>query len=336
MIFNAWQPVPMDLRWEDYAPGAILFHNDTNAVVVDTRRKKDSKDIKLEIQKLDGERYEEDAKPQDPLFKKMPGLVGGDPRDVRAVALPGVIWSRDSFFAPRNIVALLAMAVVVSLFLVGDNLGMHYLAFMAGGGAAMAVRRYWKSGNTVEFLVPDRLGITLDTVLPYVLAREQGKLWIPPTHGANRRQLALQRVEAIRNKYLQLREDIVQRIEAPALFDPAVPATSEFEAALVAFDDVTDATPTERIDALASEVEVTFNVAQANAERLGLEHLPEHARDDARRAGKAARLAQGATTEGEREASLRQVKKILDSLALYYLPTLDERLALEAPPDDRT
>ncbi|WP_040282984.1 hypothetical protein [Tessaracoccus massiliensis] len=77
-------------------------------------------------------------------------------------------------------------------------------------------------------------------------------------------------------------------------------------------------------------MELTFNVAQANAERLGLEHLPEGARSDARRAGKAARLAAGATTPGERQASLAQVKRILDSLALYYLPTLVERLAIEA------
>ena len=49
-----------------------------------------------------------------------------------------------------------------------------------------------------------------------------------------------------------------------------------------------------------------------------------------RRAGKAAHLAAGAATEGERQASLAQVKRILDSLALYYLPTIREKPALEA------
>ena len=37
-------------------------------------------------------------------------------------------------------------------------------------------------------------------------------------------------------------------------------------------------------------------------------------------------------TEGEREASLTQVRRILGSLALYYLPTIEaETLSLEAP-----
>jgi len=120
------------------------------------------------------------------------------------------------------------------------------------------------------------------------------------------------------------------RIECSALFDPKVPATAVFEEALVAFEDVTDLTPTDEFDALATEVELAFNVAQANAERIGLSHLPEDKRADARRAGKAAHLAAGAATEGERQASLAQVKRILDSLALYYLPTIREKPALEA------
>ena len=41
----------------------------------------------------------------------------------------------------------------------------------------------------------------------------------------------------------------------------------------------------------------------------------------------------GASTEGERQASLSQVRRILDELALYYLPRLDETLAIEAGPD---
>ena len=330
MIFNAWQRVPMDLQWKDFAPGAVLLHTDDDAVVVDARLKKDEDKVKLTIQRLNGERYEKEVEGKQTLPKAYDGTLHSD---LRAVALPGVIWSRDGLFTPRNLVAILATAIVMS-FMLASGAGMWYLAFVAGGGAGMAVRRYWKGDREVEFLAPDRLGLTMETILPYVLAREQGKLWVPPTYGANRRQLALQRVDAIRNTYLELREDIIERIERPALFDPAVPATAEFEAALVRFEDIDDNTPTEMLDELASEVEVTFNVAQANAERLGLEHLPEDARSAARRAGKAARLAQGASTDGEREASLRQVKKILDSLALYYLPTLDERLAIEAPHDD--
>lgn len=329
-MFNSWQPVPILTTWNEFTPGAILLYTDDDAVVADARTK-DGK-IKLRLQRLDGERFERDVD-RDSSIKKEARKLLGDADDIRAMALPAVIWREDRLFSVRNMAALLATALVTSIVLMlSSNGGLFYAAVMAGGAAGVFVRRQFKRGNELTILAPDRLGITMETVLPYALTREQGKLWVPPTLGGDRRQLAFSRVDAIRDSYLALREDVAYRIENPALFDPAVPATAEFEAALVAFEDVNDSTRTIDVDALASEVEVTFNVAQANAERLGLMHLPEHARSDARRAGKAARLAAGATTEGEREASLTQVKRILDSLALYYLPTLDETLAIEAPP----
>jgi len=64
------------------------------------------------------------------------------------------------------------------------------------------------------------------------------------------------------------------------LFDPVVPRTAAFERALVEFDD------------------------DPSSER----------------AVKAARLVVGAGTEGERDAAIGQLQRILDSLALYYLP----------------
>lgn len=335
-MFRAWQPIPLNLCWADVEPGCVLLHTDNDAVVVDARRDKDSsKQIVLRMQRLDGERFEQKVKSTEEIgtsaYKELGQQLVEDER-IRAVAMPAIVWREDTLFSPRNLMALLATTLLITLMVGSLGPGQFYIAFLAGGAVGVWVRRIWKSGNRLEIMAPDRLGITMETILPYALTLEQGRLWVPPSASANRRQLAFQRVEAIRNHYLKLREDIAYRIECSALFDSAVPTTAEFEAALVAFDDVTDATATDEIDALASDVEVTFNVAQANAERLGIAHLPNEARADARRAGKAARLAAEAATQGEREASLTQVKRILESLSLYYLPTLDERLAIEAGP----
>ncbi|WP_296135734.1 hypothetical protein [uncultured Tessaracoccus sp.] len=333
MRSEPWQPVPLETTWGSLPPGAIFVHHDEDGIVVDVRRTEHAK-TKLHLQRLNGERFTEDVKDGATVGQKANAwLHPGDAHDVRAVSVPAVLWRHQGLLAPRTWVGLLVSAVVGTAVVVFASAGQLYLAFLAAGAASVAVQRLFRRGNELQFLAPDRLGITMETILPYVLTREQGKLWVSPTAGADRRQLTFQRVDAIRERHLELREDIAYRIECSALFDPAVPATAEFEAALVRFDDVTDQTPTDELDALASEVEVSFNVAQANAERLGIAHLPEEARGDARRAGKAARLAAGASTEGERQASLSQVRRILDELALYYLPRLDETLAIEAGPD---
>lgn len=334
-MYATWQQIPVATTWGQFEPGAVLLYTDDQAVVIDARRStSDKSKVKLRIQRPDGERFERDVKRGETLDAQARSLL--DSRDHRAMALPAVIWHEDKLFSPRNLAALLASALVTTVFMVLMSLASNafsfvYLAFMIAGATAMGVRRMWKGGR-LTFMAPDRLGLTMGTIHDYALTREEGKLWVPPTPGSDRRGLAFQRVDAIRDSYLALREDIAYRIEASALFDPKVPATAAFEAALVGFEDVTDLTSTDDLDALATEVELTFNVAQANAERLGLQHLPADKRADARRAGKAAHLAAGAATEGERQASLAQVKRILDSLALYYLPTLDERLAIEPGP----
>lgn len=331
-MYDTWQRVDLYDPWKNVAPGAMLVYTDDDAVVIDARV--EDKKIKLRVQRLDGERFEKDAKLSDTIRKQVREIIPEG--KTRAIALPAVLWHEDQLFSPRNLVGMLASIVVTVAILIVMSLGDNnvgafmYWAFAAGGAAGLWARRLWKTGR-ITFLAPDRLGLTMETIHPYALSLEQGELWVPPTRGADRRQLAFQRVDAIRTAYLELREDIAYRIESSALFDPAVPATAAFEEALVRFGDVTDATPTPELDDHATEVELAFNTARANAERLGLEHLPEDARAEGRRAGKAARLAAGASTEGEREASLTQVRRILDSLALYYLPTLDEKLAI-APP----
>ncbi len=70
-------------------------------------------------------------------------------------------------------------------------------------------------------------------------------------------------------------------------------------------------------------METTFASARARAEELGLVHLPETARDPARRAAKAAATALAGGPEPERDAARRRVAEILGSLALYYLPPID-------------
>lgn len=339
-MVDTWQPIPLHATWGEFEPGFCLLYTNVDAIVVDAQRDYDGgrwadNDVKLVMQRTNGARFTEEVKPSETIGRTGTELLLDDGTDddvVRALAIPTVIWSEDKLFSTRNLVVLLATTLTITLAMAIVPKSMFYFVFLAGGAVGESIRRFWKSRNHAQIMAPDKLGITMETIHPYALTREQGKLWVPPSANADRRQLVFQRVNAIRTHYLELREDIAYRIECSALFDQAVPATAEFEAALVAFDDATDATDTDQLDALASDVEVSFNVAQANAERLGFEHLPEQARSDARRAGKAARLAAGATTEGERQASLTQVKRILDSLALYYLPTLDERLAIEAGP----
>ncbi|NHB84110.1 hypothetical protein G7085_04185 [Tessaracoccus sp. HDW20] len=133
-----------------------------------------------------------------------------------------------------------------------------------------------------------------------------------------RRALIEARIDAVRDEYGRLSSDIVYRIESPALFDAASPLTGAFENALVRAGSHVD--DLEEFDDLATELEISFAVARDHAETLGIAHLPESARPDARRAGKAAQLAAGATSDGERQAALAQVVRILDSLALHYLP----------------
>lgn len=128
-----------------------------------------------------------------------------------------------------------------------------------------------------------------------------------------------QRVDQVKAAYGELAADIVYRIEASALFDPAVEQTQRFQLALLAWD---PSSP--EAASLATEVEESFAEAKATAERLGLEYLPETARGTARRAAKSARLALSATTEEERLAARRQVADLLGSLALYWMPPVDE------------
>ncbi|MFT3889134.1 MAG: hypothetical protein QM713_13350 [Arachnia sp.] len=137
------------------------------------------------------------------------------------------------------------------------------------------------------------------------------------------RAAAEARVADIRALYGRMLTDVAYRIENAALFDSHVETTRRFEAALALWGDVTRATPDEEVARRGALLAVAFDAARAHAETVGLAHLPAQARDEARRAAAAARLARAATTEAERAAAERQVIRILRSLALYYLPDPD-------------
>lgn len=140
---------------------------------------------------------------------------------------------------------------------------------------------------------------------------------IPPAESASGVSPA-ERVGVVKAAYGAKLGDIVYRIENSALFDSSVPETQRFQVALLAWDESTpDA------ERLATELEAAFDEALRVAERLGVDHLPETARDAARRAAKVAAVALGEAPAAERVAARTRVAEILGSLALYYLPAVD-------------
>lgn len=131
-------------------------------------------------------------------------------------------------------------------------------------------------------------------------------------------------VALIKEQYGALLSDVAYRIESAALFDVVVPLTRQFTLALTTWDDEERRADGRRLAELAREVELTFATARDHAETVGMRHLPAAARRDAELAAKAARLAQSAESDGERAAAIAQATRLLQSLALYYLPGPDD------------
>lgn len=129
-------------------------------------------------------------------------------------------------------------------------------------------------------------------------------------------------VDEVKEAYGALLSDIAYRIENPALFDTHEPTSKAFTFALLQWDNNEGVMPDDERRELAARVRATFAAARANAERLGMDHLPTAARPRAATALKAARLAADTSaTAPEREEALRKAVEVLDGLALYYLPT---------------
>ena len=176
----------------------------------------------------------------------------------------------------------------------------------------------------------DQLPLTAGNVVEYAQRRLSGA---HPEALEERphRERVLERIADIRAEYGELKLDVVKRIDRPALFDGAAEPTARFLSALVRAEDGAADLPLGALESLASELEVSFEVAKSNARAVGIAHLPEEHRDDARRAAKVARLAQESPNEGERRAAIEQLGRILESMALYYMPDVDEVRAIEAP-----
>lgn len=132
-------------------------------------------------------------------------------------------------------------------------------------------------------------------------------------------------IDDVKAEYGRLLSDVVYRIECPALFDPHEPTSKAFTLALLQWDNNEGMLSTDDRLALATKVRSTFNAARANAERIGMTHIPAESREKAATALKAARLAADqSATDAERAAALNRAVAILDDLALYFLPSGSE------------
>lgn len=253
--------------------------------------------------------------------------VVSDP--VIAVAIPDWQARRHLPLGAFHWASLTVITLVVALvvFIIGGPVA-GFFAVPAGLLAALAM--YPMIRPRGEFAIRTTGDLQLDehNLLDYARARLDGER--PEMQRLEDRRAAIvARVDDLRAEHIALREDIVFRIDFPAMFDTSVPTTAEFQTSLVRFDDVAAAGDVDDLEQAAAEVEITYATARQHAETVGIRHLPEDKRDDARRASKAARLAARASTEGERVASLTQTKRILDSLGLHYMPEIGEPLAIE-------
>lgn len=143
--------------------------------------------------------------------------------------------------------------------------------------------------------------------------------------GPDPAEIATRQVDEVKETYGRLLTDLPYRIEHPALFDAAHPATEELTLALFRWDSEQARLDTAERAALASRVVTAFRTARQQAERIRMDHLPEEARAEAGRALAAARIAADPRAgRAERAAALEVAVQILDDLALYHLPSVTE------------
>lgn len=196
-------------------------------------------------------------------------------------------------------------------------LSMLALGYAGVGAAVGAVGAQFLGGQRATYEFEDRRR----TFARLARSAKKGQL---PAPTASIDSFAAQ-VDELKEEYGALLGDIVYRIEYPALFDAAEPRTATFTQLLWRWDSDREVLSPAEARTLAGELRVAFDAAKANAEALGMDHLPEPAREPARTALKALRLASDENAgKGERATALRQATKILDSLALYYLPSVDD------------
>ena len=227
-------------------------------------------------------------------------------------ALPPRVKGLGQQTKQRGMQALAAMTgliILLALILRMPELYMAALITVAAGAGSLMLPKAWQTG------IKPRV---IDGSREFFASGVYAQLTVDESVADPARLSPRSRVDLVQERFAALRDDIVYRIENSALFDAAVPQTQRLELALMAWDEMSpDAA------ALATEVEAAFDDARRHAEELGLDHLPETARDSGRRAARAAHAALHGDTEGERENARRRVADILASLALYYLPPVD-------------
>lgn len=240
-------------------------------------------------------------------------LAHADLQPTSAGEVPRLKWRllsnpRLTFIWMLGVVALLVLAVAVGQ----PSLATWTLPAILG---LVSIRFKGRTRPERKFVEQARVYECGRSVLP-------GEVWrrLPPSavDPASESLTPTDRVTVVKEAYGSLRTDVLYRIENSALFDGAFAPTQRFEIALLAWD---PASP----DAagLAKEVEKAFAEARSAAEDEGFSHLPETARDTARRAQGAARTALRAGTGEERLAAGAKAAQLLRSLALYYLPSID-------------
>ncbi|HOA26857.1 MAG TPA: hypothetical protein PKY27_06320 [Arachnia sp.] len=318
--FRFWEPIPQSVAMRTLDGQTILAlpPNSTDALVVT-------------VQVYEGNIYLRHARL--PNLDKPARLTGADstlgvnliklfkmPTQVECIAIPSIEWpGRGGGLRFRGPVAAVgALASGTGLLALGGVAGAALalpVAAAVGGGLWALLRRR----RGARILTAGDLHLDGSNLVDYAIARRLGER--PDVLSDDGRTArASRRIDDIRADYGRRAADIAYRIENSALFDAAVPTTAAFEAALVRCDAEAPALSPSELEGLATDLEISYSVAVDHAETVGFQHLPSTARDDARRAHKAAQLADGAATDGEREAAVAQVIRILSSLALYYLP----------------
>lgn len=268
-------------------------------------------------------------------------VVAGWDRTIRGVDDQRTVGDIAAFArqaVPRRAFALEGGRPLTSTWLLRPRSQVLFLLLLAMAAAALVL-----GPVAISPLAPGTTGIVLGTIvagvgvaLPigYALTQrtdaylqiddeqvELGTLALPE----GLREIASRQVLKVKEEYGRLLSDLAYRIEHPVLFDAATPVTEELTLALFEWDQTTEQLSDEDRSKLAARVVRAFNDARAQAERIGMNHIPERHRADAARALKAARLASDPrTTPTERNAALASAVDILTRIALYYLPTPDE------------
>ena len=318
MNLQPWRLIDPGTRIEDIAPGAVVIFTDRERHLVMLHRRDDGShhwEVMEGLLPLLRDDYEIDGGQRLDVVGQR--LRWRHPQQRRFLMVPGFTVPKWPHWLWAGLALLLA-TITMAVTLATDNPALFGLGFLLTLGVPTWVA---SARKRVEILGQRRLGVTQTNIHAYALAVERGELWqgeLPA--GAVPSPTVL--VERIQQQYAELRTDLVYRLENPALFDPAVPTTAAFEAALVDFADAPS------LEA-AARVEVRFQVARRYAEQLGLRHVAAGQRKEVARAVKIARLATDAPSPGERRAALLQLQRVLEPLALYYLPGRVDLPAIE-------